>query len=66
MSGVVSHQSCSATRYGLNIRQCFMINTMDYNGFFDLLSQMTILLSLITVSMGFLYLFKYGDGTEEE
>jgi len=43
-----------------------MINTMDYNGFFDFLSQMTILLSLAAVSMGFLYLFKYGDGTEEE
>jgi hypothetical protein len=39
---------------------------MDYNGFFDFLSQMTILLSLAAVSMGFLYLFKYGEGTEEE
>ena len=63
---MVSHLNCSATRYGLNIRQGFMINTMDYNGFFDFLSQMTILLSLAAVSMGFLYLFKYGDGTEEE
>ena len=39
---------------------------MDNVGFFDFLSQITILLSLVTVSMGFLYLYKYGDRKEEK
>jgi len=39
---------------------------MDYYGFFDFLSQLTILFALVTLSMGFIYLYKYGDEKEEE